>query len=183
MIIGISLLWLCHSSILRFWFSGKLETTNCKGNCGQPSNISWELPCHLSLFLEWHIIGSWQEKFPKPYEKLFGWWNHNYSSISLFTFHSTIQEELVNLCTARYCKHLIKNLKMHLDSFINKFHLNLKINKILPEALPNVCWDAPFLNPFFATGSWLRNKIKKIQRWSIPTNIWPFLFCQGFSKI
>ena len=74
---------------------------------------------------------------------------------SLFT--QTIQEELVNLCTARYCKHLIKNLKMHLDSFINKLHLNLKINKILPEALPNVCWDAPFLNPFFCN----RQLIKK----------------------
>ena len=70
---------------------------------------------------------------------------------SLFT--QTIQEELVNLCTARYYKHLIKNLKMHLDSFIDMFHLNLKINKILPEGLLNVCWDASFLNPFFGAGS------------------------------
>ena len=46
---------------------------------------------------------------------------------------------------------------------------------------PNVCWDARFLNPFIEFESAACCK-KRFQKTSIPRNVWPFLFCQGFSK-
>ena len=46
--------------------------------------------------------------------------------------------------------------------------------------MPNVCWDTPFFNLLFAADSWFKFK-KRIQKSSIPTNIWLFLFWQSFS--
>ena len=43
---------------------------------------------------------------------------------------------------------------------------------------PNFCWDARFFNRLFESAACCK---KRIQKTSILTNVWPFLFCQGFS--
>jgi hypothetical protein len=43
-------------------------------------------------------------------------------------------------------------------------------------------WCLFFYMSFFAAGSWLKKQKKNMPKTSIPTNAWPFLFCQGFSR-
>ena len=57
-----------------------------------------------------------------------------------------------------------------------------KTKALTKQEVPNVCWDAHFFESFFWIFiSCLLQKKKKIQKTSIFTNVWSFLFCQGFS--
>ena len=47
---------------------------------------------------------------------------------------------------------------------------------------PNVCWDAQFLQSFFEFESTVSCK-KRLQKLRIPTNVWLFIFCHGFTTL
>ena len=91
---------------------------------------------------------------------------------SFYVFTSYQKELCVCIFTLSNCKRQNSHVKIWMTFAL--------CNLILLKALtkyegPNVCWDARFFAAVFAPGSLFKLK-GRLQKISIPTNVWSFLF-------